>query len=201
MFTEHVSAVRPAGSSGRRALRAGVIALAALVAMPACSTAPDREDIPAFRAEVTAAEKYFEDKVPGLRQQIANSAGYAVFPNVGQFGIIFVGGQFGRGSVKRGDGTQIGWGAIDTGNLGLQAGVRGFKMLVIFQDQATFNKFRDNQLTGSVNGVAVAADEAASATAPFNNGVVVYQGASSGLIAGVNVGLDYLRYRPLDQEP
>ncbi len=36
-----------------------------------------------------------------------------------------------------------------------------------------------------------------SAKAPFENGVAIYQGASTGLMAGVNIGLDYMRYQSL----
>ena len=37
-----------------------------------------------------------------------------------------------------------------------------------------------------------------SGTAPFQHGVALYQGANKGLMAGVNIGLDYMRYEPLD---
>ena len=46
--------------------------------------------------------------------------------------------------------------------------------------------------------VAVAADAGASGTAPFQHGVAIYQGSNKGLMAGVNIGLDYMRYEPMD---
>ena len=52
-------------------------------------------------------------------------------------------------------------------------------------------------LTGSVSGVAVAGQSGSSGTAPFKDGVAAYQGANEGLMAGVNVGLNYIRYQPL----
>ncbi|MHC4101088.1 MAG: hypothetical protein ACYSW1_09455 [Planctomycetota bacterium] len=45
----------------------------------------------------------------------------------------------------RPDGTQIGWAAINTPSIGLQAGVRGFKMLLVLEDEATLNQFREDQ--------------------------------------------------------
>ena len=115
-------------------------------------------------------------------------------------GIVFGGGQYGRAMVNRPNGEQIGWGALNTGSFGLQAGVRGFKMLVVIQDEATMEKFKANKLSGSVSGVVVVAQEGTSTVGRFENGVAVYQGASSGLMAGVNVALDYLRYKPLGSE-
>lgn len=165
-----------------------------------CSTAPKSEDQASFRQESAAAKAWFERNTPGLRSQINNSAAYIVFPSVGQWGIIFTGGQFGRGMVSRPNGRQEGWGAINTGSLGLQAGVRGFKMLMVIQDEATLNRLKENKLTGSVSGVVVVAETGTSATAPFENGVAVYQGASAGLMAGVNIGLEYLRFKSLDDE-
>ena len=74
-----------------------------------------------------------------------------------------------------------------------------FKMLLVFQDETTLERFRQERLTGSVSGVAVAGEAEKSREAPFENGVAIYQGASMGLMAGVNVGLDYLRFEPLHE--
>ncbi len=173
------------------------VALVAALFLSACSTAPKTENQELFVDEARSATRWFERHVPGLKEQIDRSAGYVIYPSVGQWGIVFGGGQYGRGLVSRPNGTQVGWGALNSGSIGLQAGVRDFKMLVVFQDEATMNKFRANQLSGSASGVVVVAQEGTSAKAPFDNGVAIYQGASTGLMAGVNVALDYLRYQPL----
>jgi lipid-binding SYLF domain-containing protein len=165
-----------------------------------CHTAPKGENRTAFIADSKTARQWFEDRTPGLKQQINNSAGYVVYPDVAQWGILFLGGKFGRGTVCKPDGTQIGWGAVNTGSLGLQAGVQGFKMLVIFENDPTLDKFKKNELTGSVSAVAVAAETGGSGTGKFENGVVVYQGANTGLMAGVNVGLDYMRFKSMEDE-
>ena len=89
-----------------------------------CSTAPRERNQASFAASAEAATAYFETNVYGLDKQIENSAGYVVFPGVGQWGVIYAGGQFGRGMVCDSNGKQIGWAAIHTPSLGLQAGVR-----------------------------------------------------------------------------
>ena len=170
-----------------------VVSASALTASTGCSTAPKSQDMASFDADANGALFWFQDNVPGLRDQIRGSAGYIVFPSVGQWGILFGGGEFGRGALNRPDGSRIGWAALNTASVGLQAGARGFKMLIVLEDQATLDQFMENQLSGSVSGVVVVTDAGYSARAPFTNGVAVYQGASTGLMAGVNVGLDYIR--------
>lgn len=174
-----------------------LLAMAAVSVAPmGCSTAPKAEDQTAFIMEARAATQWFESNVAGLSQQIDRSAGYIVFPSVGQWGILIGGGEFGRGMLNRPNDSQIGWAALNTGSVGLQAGVRGFKMLIVLEDQAALRRFMDNRLSGGVSSVVVVGDNASSGRAPFENGVAVYQGASTGLMAGVNIGLDYIRYEP-----
>ncbi|MHC4446630.1 MAG: lipid-binding SYLF domain-containing protein [Planctomycetota bacterium] len=177
-----------------------LLAVVMLFGTGSCSTAPAVKDRAAFMDESEAALAWFEGNVPGLRAQIDRSAGYVVFPSVGQWGILLTGGKFGRGTLNRPDHSQIGWAAINTGSIGLQAGVQGFKLLLVIEDRVTLNKFMDNQLSGGATGVAVLGEAGGSATAPFQNGIAMYQGANTGLMAGVNVGLDWIRYEPLKGE-
>jgi lipid-binding SYLF domain-containing protein len=175
-----------------------VIGVIVLVApLGGCSTAPKAENQADFIARADSTRTWFERSVAGLNGQIADSAGYIIFPDVAQWGILIGGGTFGRGALCRPSGEQIGWAAINTGSIGLQAGVQGFRMLLVLEDESVVNRFRANQLSGSVAGVAVAGQAGASAKAPFQNGVAAYQGANQGLMAGVNIGLDIIRFEPM----
>ncbi|MHC5024637.1 MAG: YSC84-related protein [Planctomycetota bacterium] len=177
-----------------------LLSTVALIGVASCSTAPKAEDREAFEAEAAAAEEWFVSNVSGLREQIDDSAAYIIFPSVGQYGLIFMGGKFGRGSLNRPDGSRIGWAAMNTSSIGLQAGVQGFKMLLVLQSEEKVQEFMANQLSGGVSAVAVAAEAGGSTAAQFENGVAMYQGANTGLMAGVNIGLDYIRYKPLGAE-
>lgn len=161
-----------------------------------CATAPKAENQEDFMARARSTTAWFERSVNGLPQQIEQSAGYVIFPDVAQWGILLGGGTFGRGALCRPDGTQIGWAAINAPSIGLQAGVQGFRLLMVLETQATLDRFRANQLTGSVNGVLVVAG-GMSGTASFTNGVAIYEGANQGLMAGVNISLDIIRFAPL----
>lgn len=167
-----------------------------LLSASGCSTAPAAGDRKSFLVEAQAATDWFKANVNGLGDQLGTSTGYVVFPSVGQWGIVFGGGEFGRGVLCSPDGEAVGWAAVNTASVGLQAGVQGFKMLLVFEDDDTLQRFKEDRLTGGVTGVVVAGQEGGSGTAPFEYGVAMYQGANSGLMAGVNVGLNYLRYEP-----
>ena len=179
---------------------ASAIALGLLYGLAGCAAAPSVRGRPVFLSHAQETVVWFEENVRGLREQIRHSAGYTVFPNMLQYGTGLGGGKFGRGMVATADGTQIGWSAINTSSLGLQAGIQDFKMLVVFQNDATLTKFKANRLSGASNGVAILADVGGSRTAPFENGVAIYQGANVGLMAGVNVGLDLIRFETVDSK-
>ncbi len=159
------------------------------------ATAPKAEDRDAVLAESANLRNEFEASVPGLNNQIAQAPAYVVFPDIGQAGFI-IGGQGGRGAVYRGSGQHIGWATINTANIGLQAGVQNYSMLMVFKDQATLDKFRANELTGNANSVAVIGDEGGSQLDKFDNGVASYHKTRGGLMAGLQLGLDSIKYAP-----
>lgn len=177
-----------------------LLAVLPAVVLPGCKVAPKADDRAAFVQESREGLTYFESNVPGLKKQIAASAGYAVFPGAGQWGIIFTGGTFGRGAVFTADGTQVGWAAVNNFNVGLQAGGQGKKILIVFETKDVLQKFEDGLLTGSAQGTAVAGSSASNATAPFQNGMAVYIGAEKGLMAGGMIGMENFRYRALGKE-
>lgn len=140
---------------------------------------------------------WFERNIAGLSDQIDGSGGYIIYPDVAEWGLVITGGQYGRGVLNDSDDRQLGWASINTGSLGLQAGVQGFKMLVVFEDAATLEAFQKGRLTGGGSGVAIIGDAGGSAKVGFSDGVAIYQGANTGLMAGVSFGLDLMRYEPL----
>jgi lipid-binding SYLF domain-containing protein len=166
-------------------------------AVAGCSTVPKAERQEQFLINAAASTKWFESSVSGLGEQIDASAGFIIFPDVSQWGILLAGGTFGRGAVCAPDGTQTGWAALNTGSLGLQAGVQGFRMLIVLENEQTLASFKANRWSGNMSGVAVAGTSGRSERQPFSNGVAIYEGANNGLMAGVQVGLDRIRFQPL----
>ena len=169
-----------------------------LAPMTGCSTAPKAKDRATFLEKSEASTHWFEQNVPGLKNQLDNAEAYIIFPDVAQWGIIFGGGKAGRGALMQPGRGHTGWGAVSTASIGLQAGVQGFRMLIVIRDKQTLNEFKANKWTGSVGAVAVGGDSGGSVLASFTSGMAVYTGANSGLMAGFNIGLEYIRYQPLD---
>ena len=171
-----------------------------LVSAVGCNVAPKTDERESFVVEAREGLKHFERNVPGLQDQIRNSAGYAIFPGAGQWGIIFTGGSFGRGAVFNARGEQLGWAAVNNFSVGLQLGGQGKKILIVFANTDVLNKFQSGLLTGNAQGVAVAGDASANGTAPFQDGLAVYVGAEKGLMAGGMIGMENFRYRALGKE-
>ncbi len=174
-----------------------VIAAVLVGTLSNCATTPRADRQSGLVEEARWTTSWFERSVVGLSDQINSSGGFVVFPDVAKWGILISGGQAGRGVVCTADGTQVGWAMINTGSIGLQAGVQGFRLLAVLQDADQLERLKNRQLTGSVSASVVAGDAGAAAAAPFDSGVAVYQGANEGLFVGVNIGLDYIRYEAL----
>ena len=126
---------------------------------------------------------------------VQHSGGYIIFPDVGQFGIIFGGGTYGRGAVYNVSGEQVGWAALNRASIGLQLGAQSFKMAIIMQDKTTFESFKGGTWQGDVAATAVAARAGAATTAQFDKGVAVYIGDQAGLMAGMSIALSHVAYK------
>jgi lipid-binding SYLF domain-containing protein len=171
-----------------------LLAIGTILGAAGCSTSPKQKDVDTVVADSRSAVSWFTANVPGLRDQLDKSAGYTSFPGVGQYGVVIAGGTFGRGVVYDPSRRQIGWAYLNTVSAGLQLGAQGYKMLIVFEDEATMSQFKQNKLTGNVGATAVLAEAGGGATASFTNGVAIYTGDATGLMAGASVGLEYVRF-------
>jgi lipid-binding SYLF domain-containing protein len=193
------AANRSTPSPSVRAAMLSTACLAAALAAPlaGCNTAPKYANRQSFALEAKAAEGWFDENVSGFREQIRGSGGYIIFPDVGEWGVVFVGGTFGRGGVYDADGTQIGWAAINRTGVGLTLGAQGQKIAIVLKDEETMRKFKQGTWSGDVAATVVAAQEGAAAAKQFKEGVVVYVGDQAGLMAGLSIALSHVRYKSL----
>ena len=184
-------------NSFKRIAASSLLALSFIstIAIPACSTAPSKDDRTSFLTEARQGKDYFTKAIPGLNDQLKSSAGYAVFPGIGKWGVLFGGGEYGRGAVFAPDGTQIGWAAMSNPSIGLQIGGQGMQMIIVFETQKVLEEFKANTMAGSASGTAVGGDSGVSGVAKYTNGVIVYVGAQKGLMAGGSVGLQMFKYK------
>jgi len=179
------------------ALAAGLVLVGTGSILAACSTAPSSDvDRNALVKASEAALASFETNDPSLDDRLGSAYAYAIFPESGKGGFV-IGGGGGHGVVYR-DGGQIGWCSFTTVTIGLQAGGQGYSMMILFENQAAFDRFAAGQLAGSATAGAVAVKAGAAANADYENGVMVLTDNAAGLMAEATIGGQYFKYRPLD---
>jgi len=137
---------------------------------------------------------------PSLRNVLDRSAGYAVFPSIGQGGVIIAGGAFGRGVVYDNSGRVLGYCAVRQANVGPQLGGQTYSEMLIFQNQDALNKFRSGTLSFTAAASAVALQAGAAANASFDNGVAVLTKSPSGLMAGAAIGGQQFSFDTMNRE-
>ena len=104
-----------------------------------------------------------------------NSYGYAVFPNIGEGGLI-VGGAFGKGRVYV-KGQVVGDTTMKQLSVGFQAGGQDYSQIIFFQDKRALDQFESGKFEFSAGAKAIAITAAANASAGTNG---VTSGASGG---------------------
>ncbi len=143
----------------------------------------------------------------------AKSYGYAIFPDVGKAGLI-VGGEHGDGKVYE-KGKFVGTASITQVSVGMQAGAKEYAEIIFFHNKEDFEKFRGGefQLAGNMEATAITLNASASAGTStstagasttqynaatgggYNNGLAVFTITRGGLLAGISVGGQKIKYK------
>jgi lipid-binding SYLF domain-containing protein len=144
--------------------------------------------------EVNAALSEFHAKDPNLQQFLDQSFAYVVFPRVTS-GAVGVGGAYGKGEVFQ-RGQMIGYADLSQANVGAQVGGQNYSELIAFQNQASFDEFRNGQLAFDARASAVAASRGAATAAAYQRGVAIFTNAEGGLMVQAAIGGQTFRYEP-----
>lgn len=151
---------------------------------------------PELKSQVNQTLAQFEQADPSMTQLLNQSAGYAVFPNVGKGGLI-VGGAHGKGLVFQ-QGKIIGEASMTQATIGAQAGGQTFSELVVFQDSNALREFKSGNFKMRAEAGAVAATEGAAKVAKFDQGIAVFTMGQKGLMVQAAVGGQKFHFRPLE---
>jgi lipid-binding SYLF domain-containing protein len=178
----------------------GVVAtLALFVISIGCSTVPKKEsDRERLSANVNATYKGMLAEDSTLRPVIQNSAGYAVFPEVGKGGFI-AGAAYGHGQVFDSTGKFLGYSDIKQGTVGAQAGAQAFDEMIVFKDRAALDKFMTGQYALSANYSAVILKAQKADSANFNDGVLVLVRPEGGAMIEASIGGQKFDFVPASQ--
>jgi len=146
--------------------------------------------------EARTSLKEMQAKDPDLKDFLNSAYAYAVLPDVGE-GAFIVGGAHGRGLVYR-NGQPIGWTEIQQASVGAQAGGQSYSELLVFQNETTFNKFKDSELTLEASAAAVALTAGASKNVEFKNGVAVFAMPRGGAMLKAAIGGQRFKFSPMN---
>jgi lipid-binding SYLF domain-containing protein len=160
-----------------------------------CSTAPttttERDEL----ARKAHAEHQEWNKLdPGLEALANKSYGFAFFPEITKGGLV-VGGAYGRGVVYE-QGQPIGYADVTQGSVGLQAGGQTYSELIVLENKAAMERFKQNKVDFGADASAVIAKTGAAANARFVDGVAVFVRPTAGAMAEAALGGQRVTYVP-----
>ena len=170
-----------------------VIALGMLVSAQA-----DEAENEKLAKDVQTALSNLKAKDSSFERTLKKVHGYVVFPRIAKGGFI-VGGAGGAGEVYEG-GKLVGRAKLSQGTIGAQIGGQVFSEVILFENEAALNRFKQSRLEMSAQVSAVAAAEGVAQKAKFSGGVAVITLPVGGLMAEASVGGQKLDFIPLETE-
>ena len=150
-----------------------------------------------LKTEAEQAIEVFKKADPSLKKFFDESAGFAICPSVGRGGLVF-GGQHGNG-VAYEKGKPVGEVTLTEINFGAQVGGASFYELIFFETDQNMKDLKESKTRLSAQVNAVAAADGAAKTAKYDQGIVVFTLARSGLMVQATVGGQKLKFKPLKQ--
>jgi lipid-binding SYLF domain-containing protein len=195
-LAENRSLVGRAFQGGVMMWTTGIVLVLTVVAglLGSCATAPtSREDKAALIADAAARLKQMNADDPALGALVRRSHGYSMFPSVGKGGLV-VGGAYGRGVVYE-RGQHIGYSDVTQGSVGLQAGGQSFSELLLFENKAALDRFKEGQFGFAADASAVVLKSGVATNADFVNGVAVVIQPIGGAMLEAAIGGQQFTYQ------
>jgi lipid-binding SYLF domain-containing protein len=159
-----------------------------------CATAPaSREDKAALVAEARSRWQQMRTADPTLDALVQRGYGYALFPNVGKGG-LGVGGAYGRGVVYE-QGRHIGYSELKQGTVGVQAGGQSFSELLVFENKAALDRFKEGRLGFAAGASAVVLKSGVATNVNFVDGVAVVVQPLGGVMVEAAIGGQQFTYQ------
>lgn len=153
-----------------------------------------------IHADADAALARLQEKHPDLKDTLANSYGYVVFPSVGRASLV-LGGAYGHGEVFE-RGTPIGFATVSQITIGIQVGGQTFSELLVFPKKESMDEFKSGKVAFNANATAAIVKAAASGTGNFG-GVTAHAYSRGGMLLELSLGgqkFSFIPPRRLDEE-
>jgi lipid-binding SYLF domain-containing protein len=169
----------------------------AALALAACATkTPSMTVQRNLEQEAAATLAEMEARQPGLKQLIADSAGYAVFPDIGSAGAFIAGGAFGKGILFQ-NGVPTGYVELKQGSVGLELGGQTYSELLVLRDRYDIDRLMTGQFNVGAGATAVILKTGAAAATDLDRTVNVFVVPRGGMMAGITVSGQKIDYKPL----
>ncbi len=175
----------------RTTARLGLL-LAPLLLLGSCDIAPKQSESQMFNADTETFIEKVSNENPKIANLFASAHGYAVFPVVGQGGLLIAGG-FGRGAVYE-DGSLIGYARVGEHSIGAVLGGEKWSLLIFFQNEAALSEFTAGKFAWDAKANAVAGTAGASDSTNYSDGVIVTRIDPAGLMGNVSAGFSNYQY-------
>ena len=150
-----------------------------------------------LKNDAKKALEAFKAKDNSIQTHLDNAAGYAIFPNVGK-GAWILGGAAGNGVVYEG-GEIVGYTELRQVDVGFQIGGQAFREIIIFENQAALDNFKEGNFEFEGSASAVIWDEGKGEAIQFEDGVGVALMPKAGAMAGISVGGQKFNYGAVNQ--
>jgi len=155
-----------------------------------------KKKVEEVRQDAKTAKAEFIEADWQMEKRFSESYGYVIFPNVGKGG-LGIGASAGNGVAYQG-GAEIGMAKLSKVTVGFQAGGQAYREVIFFENEASMNRFKENNFEVAAQVSAVAAKEGASADADYTDGVMVFTMQKGGLMYEATVGGQKLTFHQFD---
>ena len=139
----------------------------------------------ALHDEAKAALEQMKATDAGVQTMLDKAYAYAIFPNVGQGGLV-VGGAPGKGTVYQ-NGHIVGYATLEQASVGLQAGGQTYSELIIFETPEALNRFENGNFSFGADATASILKAGTAGQTSFQHGIAIYVLPKGGLMAGVSL--------------
>ena len=161
-----------------------------------CTRVPKtEEDRAALDSKAQSTMDMMRAEDPSFGKFMDNAYAYAVYPAVGKGGFI-AGGAYGKGEVFE-QGRMIGYSDITQATIGAQIGGQSFAEVVVFENNAALERFKEKDYAFTAQVTAVAIKSGAAHNARFREGVAVFTYIKGGLMAEAAAGGQRFRFDPV----
>lgn len=160
-------------------------------------TFAQNEDDQRIMDDAQDAKQELLDKDSGLEQFFESSAGYAIFPNVGEGGFI-IGAASGNGVVYE-DGAATGMANLKKIDVGFQIGGQAIVEVIFFEDEEALTEFKTDEFTLAGEVSATAVKTGVSKNLNYSDSVLVIAMPKAGAMADASVGGQRFKYTPINE--